>query len=77
MSRRTWLVVLVGASMVLFTMGTRRSIGLLLEPVTADPDTDRESFTLASAAHDLILGLPLGRYRRRPLPAGLYLSARP
>lgn len=62
--------------MVLFTMGTRWSIGLLLEPVTADLDTDRQSFTPASAAHDLILGLPLGRYRRRTLLAGLYLSER-
>jgi len=59
MSRRTWIVVLVGASMVFFTMGTRQSIGLFLKPVTADLDTDRESFALALAAHNLILGVPV------------------
>ena len=45
--------------MVFFTMGTRQSIGLFLKPVTVDLDTDRESFALALAAHNLILGLPL------------------
>ena len=59
MSRRTWLVVVVGAAMVFLTMGTRQSIGLFLKPVTADLGTDRESFALALAAHNLILGLPL------------------
>ena len=44
--------------MVFLTMGTRQSIGLFLKPVTADLGADRESFALAVAAHNLILGLP-------------------
>ena len=53
------MVLFIGASMVFFTMGTRQSIGLFLKPVTADLGTNRESFALALAAHNLILGLPL------------------
>ncbi len=58
-SRRTWIVLLTGAAMVFITMGTRQSIGLFLKPVTSDLGTDRESFALAVAAHNLILGVPL------------------
>ncbi|MFW2336495.1 MFS transporter [Ilumatobacter sp.] len=82
MSRRTWVVVLVGASMVFFTMGTRQSIGLFLKPVTEDLDTDRESFALALAAHNLILGLPVAAMlsdrlgpRRVVAGAGLLMGA--
>ncbi len=82
MSRRTWVVVLVGASMVFFTMGTRQSIGLFLKPVTEDLDTDRESFALALAAHNLILGLPVAAMlsdrlgpRRVVACAGLLMGA--
>ena len=59
MSRRTWIVVLTGAAMVFLTMGTRQSIGLFLKPVTSDLGSNRESFALAVAAHNLVLGLPL------------------
>jgi len=45
--------------MVFLTIGIRQSIGLFLKPVTADLGADRESFALALAAHNLILGLPL------------------
>lgn len=82
MSRRTWIVVLAGASMVFLTMGTRQSIGLFLKPVTADLGTDRESFALALAAHNLILGLPLAAMvadrlgpRRVVASAGLIMGA--
>lgn len=59
MSRRSWIVLCTGAAMVFLTMGVRQSIGLFLKPVVADLDTDRESFALAVAAHNLVLGLPL------------------
>jgi predicted MFS family arabinose efflux permease len=59
MPRRTWIVVLTGAAMVFLTMGTRQSIGLFLKPVTDELGSNRESFALAVAAHNLILGLPL------------------
>lgn len=59
MTRRAWIVLLTGAAMVFLTMGTRQSIGLFLKPVVADLGTNRESFALALAAHNLILGLPL------------------
>ncbi len=82
MSRRTWIVVLTGAAMVFLTMGTRQSIGLFLKPVTDDLGTDRESFALALAAHNLILGLPLAAMaadrlgpRRIVAAAGLLMGA--
>ena len=82
MSRRAWIVVTAGAAMVFFTMGTRQSIGLFLKPVTETLDTDRESFSLALAAHNLILGLPLAAIiadrigpRRVVAIAGLLMGA--
>lgn len=82
MPRRTWLVVAIGAAMVFLTMGTRQSIGLFLKPVTEDLGTDRESFALALAAHNLILGLPLAAMvadrlgpRRVVASAGLLMGA--
>jgi predicted MFS family arabinose efflux permease len=59
MTRRSWIVLLTGAAMVFLTMGTRQSIGLFLKPVTGDLGVGRESFALAVAAHNLVLGLPL------------------
>lgn len=59
MPRRAWIVVLTGAAMVFLTMGTRQSLGLFLKPVVADLDSDRESFALALAAQNIVLGLPL------------------
>jgi predicted MFS family arabinose efflux permease len=82
MSRRTWIVLLTGAAMVFLTMGTRQSIGLFLKPVTEDLGTNRESFALALAAHNLILGLPLAAMvadrlgpRRVVASAGLIMGA--
>lgn len=82
MPRRTWIVVVTGAAMVFLTMGTRQSIGLFLKPVTDELETDRESFALALAAHNLILGLPLAAIaadrlgpRRIVAAAGLLMGA--
>lgn len=68
--------------MVFLTMGTRQSIGLFLKPVIDDLGTDRESFALAVAAHNLILGLPLAAIaadrlgpRRIVAAAGLLMGA--
>lgn len=82
MPRRTWIVLLTGAAMVFLTMGTRQSIGLFLKPVVDELGTDRESFALALAAHNLILGLPLAAMaadrlgpRRVVASAGLLMGA--
>ena len=82
MTRRTWLTIIVGAAMVFLTMGTRQSIGLFLKPVTNDLGSDRESFALALAAHNLVLGLPLAAVaadrlgpRRVVAMAGLLMGA--
>jgi predicted MFS family arabinose efflux permease len=82
MQRRTWIVLVTGAAMVFLTMGTRQSIGLFLKPVTDDLGTNRESFALAVAAHNLILGLPLAAIaadrlgpRRVVAAAGLLMGA--
>ncbi len=82
MPRRTWIIVLTGAAMVFLTMGTRQSIGLFLKPVTEELGTDRESFAVAIAAHNLILGLPLAAMaadrlgpRRVVASAGLLMGA--
>ncbi len=74
--------MLTGAAMVFLTMGTRQSIGLFLKPVTDSLDTDRESFALALAVHNLVLGLPLAAIaadrlgpRRVVAGAGLLMGA--
>ncbi len=59
MSRRAWTVVLIGAAMVFLTMGTRQSMGLFLKPVVDGLGAGRESFALALAGQNLVLGLPL------------------
>lgn len=75
-------MLLTGAAMVFLTMGTRQSIGLFLKPVTEELGSDRESFALALAAHNLILGLPLAAIaadrlgpRRVVAGAGLLMGA--
>ena len=68
--------------MVFLTMGTRQSIGLFLKPVVDDLETNRESFALAVAANNLIVGLPLAAMvadrlgpRRVVATAGLLMGA--
>ena len=82
MPRRTWIVLITGSAMVFLTMGTRQSIGLFLKPVTEDLGSSRESFAIAVAAHNLILGLPLAAMvadrlgpRRVVASAGLLMGA--
>jgi predicted MFS family arabinose efflux permease len=48
----------LGAFIVFLTLGTRSGFGLWLKPVTGDLGIGRETFGLAIALEDLILGLP-------------------
>ena len=52
-------VIICGAVMVLISMGTRQSLGLFLQPITADLSAGRETFSLAIALQNLLFGLPL------------------
>jgi len=52
-------VVILGAGIVLITMGTRQSFGLFLEPISSELGTGRETFSLAIALQNLIFGLPI------------------
>lgn len=59
MTRHARVVVVAASTLVLLTMGMRQSLGLFLKPVVDDLGTDRESFALALASLNLVVGLPL------------------
>ena len=53
------LVILFSALTVAIAMGARQSFGLFLQPVTQTLDLGRESFSLAMALQNILIGLPL------------------
>lgn len=55
---KPWLVVGVAALLVLVSLGTGRSLGLFLSPVTETLGTGREVYSLAIAVQSIIFGLP-------------------
>ena len=56
------LVVLAGGLIVLVSMGLRQSYGIFMQPLGCVLGIDRESFGLAIAVQNLMLGLPLAGY---------------
>lgn len=56
------LVVLAGGFIVLISMGLRQSYGIFMQPLGCVLGIDRESFGLAIALQNLMLGLPLAGY---------------
>ncbi len=57
--RKTKLIVLFSALIVIASMGIRQSFGLFLQPLSEDLDLGREVFSLALALQNLLFGLPL------------------
>ncbi|MCB1800692.1 MAG: MFS transporter [Gammaproteobacteria bacterium] len=55
-------VVLAGGLVVLVSMGLRQSHGVFMQPLGCVLGIDRESFGLAIALQNLVLGLPLAGY---------------
>lgn len=56
------MVVLAGGFIVLVSMGLRQSFGIFMQPLGCVLGIDRESFGLAIALQNLMLGLPLAGY---------------
>ena len=56
------LVVVAGGFIVLVSMGLRQSYGIFMQPLGCVLGIDRESFGLAIALQNLMLGLPLAGY---------------
>ena len=57
MSRRAWIMILAGATMVTLSMGVRQSFGLFLTPMGMELEINRQTFGLIIAAQNLLFGL--------------------
>lgn len=57
--RHALTVIAAGAAIVFLSMGVRQSFGFFLAPVSDDLGTGRETFSLAMAIQNIMLGLPL------------------
>ncbi len=62
LTRRMWAVTAAGGGIVFLIMGTRASLGVFLPVVSADLGGGRETFSLAVALLNLIMGLPIAAY---------------
>ena len=62
LKRRIWAVTAAGSGIVFLIMGTRASLGVFLPVVSADLGGGRETFSLAVALLNLIMGLPIAAY---------------
>lgn len=56
------VVIVAGGIVVLISMGLRQSYGIFMQPIGCVLGIDRESFGLAIAIQNLMLGLPLAGY---------------
>lgn len=74
--RVPWSIVAAGAALVFLSMGTKQSLGIFLRTISDELGTGRESFSLAVAILNLLMGVPLAGYladrygHRRVLVAG-------
>lgn len=60
--RHPLAVILAGGLVVFISMGLRQSYGIFMQPLGCVLGIDRESFGLAIAVQNLMLGLPLAGY---------------
>ena len=60
--RSPLLVIAAGGTIILISMGLRQSFGIFMQPLGCVLGIDRESFGLAIALQNLMLGLPLAGY---------------
>jgi len=60
--RSPLLVIAAGGFIILISMGLRQSFGIFMQPLGCVLGIDRESFGLAIALQNLMLGLPLAGY---------------
>lgn len=56
LSRRAWVMVVAGATIVTLSMGIRQSFGLFLTPLAADVEVSRQTFGLIIAVQNLLFG---------------------
>jgi predicted MFS family arabinose efflux permease len=59
MNRRTYSIIAAGALIIILSMGIRSGFGLFLVPITETLGIGRESFSLAMAIQNIVLGIPL------------------
>lgn len=57
-----WALVLGGVAIVFLSMGTRQSFGIFLRAITEELGTGRESFSVAVAILNLMMGIPVAGY---------------
>ena len=60
--RVPWTIVLGGAAIVFFAMGSRQSFGIFLRAITDELGTGRESFSVAIAILNLAMGVPVAGF---------------
>lgn len=56
-SRRAWIMILAGATIVTLSMGVRQSFGLFLRPIGVELEIDRQTFGLIIAFQNLLFGM--------------------
>lgn len=57
LSRRAWIMIAAGATIVTLAMGVRQSFGLFLTPLSFDLGMSRQMFGLTLAVQNLLFGL--------------------
>lgn len=57
-----WAVVLGGGAIVFLSIGTRQSFGIFLRAITEELGTGRESFSIAIAILNLMMGVPVAGF---------------
>ena len=75
MSARAQLIILFSALIMAIAMGVRQSLGLFLQPIAETLSSSRESFSLAMAIQNILLGIPLAGILADRIGARLVVGA--
>ena len=59
MNRRVLVIIAASAVIIILGMGIRQSFGIFLVPITETLGVNRETFSLAMAVQNIMLGIPL------------------
>lgn len=59
MNKQTISIIAAGALIIILSMGTRSGFGIFLVPISETLGIGRESFSLAMAIQNIVLGIPL------------------
>ena len=57
MNRRVWIVILCAGAVGTLTLGIRHSLGVFLQPISAELNVGRETFALSMGLMNLLWGL--------------------